>query len=117
MSSDRGRVKIPYLQNQATGDGEIATPARGLARNDRMGTEKRDGEPVPYGFAMTGQGKEAERMALQWFELKAEGYGTITIKARYLWEAVREAAERLGCDEDEVVCVGYRPFYSRSVFS
>ena len=56
-------------------------------------------------------------MDLKWFELRSEKHGSITIKARYQWEAIQEATDRWNCDEDEIVCVGYVPYYAKSIYN
>ena len=48
-------------------------------------------------------------MGLKWYELRSR-YGSIIIKARYEWEAVREAARRWNCRDEEIVCVGWTSY-------
>ena len=50
--------------------------------------------------------------ALQWYELRSS-HGTITIKARYQWEAIQEAAERWNCSEEEIICVAWGPYHPK----
>lgn len=50
-------------------------------------------------------------MRLNWYDLKAAGYGTITIKAMTEEEAKEEAAERWKCSEDEIICTGHKPYF------
>ena len=45
----------------------------------------------------------------KWYHCSSR-YGTITIKARWQGEAIKEAARRWGCSQSEVICTGWDPF-------
>lgn len=46
---------------------------------------------------------------LKWYHFISK-YGTISIKARWQSEALREAAYRWRCDISEIVCTGWDPY-------
>ena len=54
-------------------------------------------------------------MALRWYEFRSVMHGSITVKGRNEEEAREEAAERKGCDEDELLCVAVTPYYRKGV--
>lgn len=50
---------------------------------------------------------------LQWFHFRGPCGSTISIKGSYEMQARQEAADRLGCDESELICTGWEPYYKQ----
>lgn len=50
---------------------------------------------------------------LRWFHYMGPCGSTISIKSSFESQARQEAADRLRCDEDELTCTGWEPYYKR----
>lgn len=61
---------------------------------------------MEYASVMCGTGAEATGQ--KWYDFKGPT-GTVSEKAPYETAARRAAAERLDCEEHELVCTGWRP--------
>ena len=54
-------------------------------------------------------------MGLKWYDWRSNGHGEITTKGTSEAQAREEAADRLNCGEDEIVCTGHRPFWQPGI--
>lgn len=59
---------------------------------------------MAYASVMNGNGGQ------KWFDFKGPE-GSVTERATYEGAARRAAAERLSCEEDELVCTGWTPVH------
>ena len=50
---------------------------------------------------------------LRWFHFTGPCGSTISIKSSFESQARQEASDRLGCDESELICTGWEPYYKR----
>ena len=80
----------------------IATPVCALARNDRKEAD-----------AMAAEICYNSNSGLRWFHFRGPCGSTISIKGTLESRARQEAADRLRCDEDELTCTGWEPYYKR----
>lgn len=64
---------------------------------------------MAYASVMYGNGGQ------RWFDFVGPT-GTVSEKASYETAARRAAAERLDCEEDELICTGSTPAQIRTVF-
>lgn len=52
---------------------------------------------------------------LRWFHFLAPSGASITCKGYWEGQARMEAAERMNCEDDELICTGWEPYYKRYV--
>ncbi len=52
---------------------------------------------------------------LRWFHFLSPCGASISCKGYWEGQARTEAAERMNCEDDELICTGWEPYYKRYV--